>query len=189
MFKRRKTDPAMWINPRSRLGGAGHIAWDRRKADVGNARYLELAAVALNPKTATPGDAKSSIVSDDAAPMWASDQAIQHEGNSSAKVHGMRTTIPVRSRLEHEILQWAIHADVFEGIAAGEPTDWKSWNRIGILSPQQLVIDWRTPHIATYAQFIMHRLHALSAGSRDTYAKAAGTLERLIRRSVNQSRL
>jgi hypothetical protein len=65
MFKRRKTDAAMWINPRSNLNGGGHIAWDRRKTDAGNARYLELADVALNPKTADPGEAKPSVAAND----------------------------------------------------------------------------------------------------------------------------
>lgn len=45
MFRRRKTDAAIWINPRL-MKRLGHIAWDRRKTDVGNARYLELADVA-----------------------------------------------------------------------------------------------------------------------------------------------
>jgi hypothetical protein len=63
MFRRRKTDAAIWINLRL-MKGWGHIAWDRRKTDVGNARYLELADVALNPKTANPST-KSSIASND----------------------------------------------------------------------------------------------------------------------------
>jgi len=64
MFKRRKTDAAMWINPRLK-NGWGHVAWDRRKTDLGNARYLELAEVALNPKTANPSEAKPSVAAND----------------------------------------------------------------------------------------------------------------------------
>ena len=65
MFKRRKTDTALWINPHSNLNGGGHIAWDRRKTDARNARYLELADVALNPKTANPSKPKSPVASKD----------------------------------------------------------------------------------------------------------------------------
>jgi hypothetical protein len=52
MRKRLKTEVAgMWINPNSTLS-RGHIAWDRRKTDSMNARYLDLAEVALRTKTA-----------------------------------------------------------------------------------------------------------------------------------------
>src|SRR4029077_630849 len=68
MFKRRKTDAAMWINPRSNLNGGRHIAWDRRKTDVGNARYLELAEVALRPQTANAIETIASVASDDTDP-------------------------------------------------------------------------------------------------------------------------
>jgi hypothetical protein len=65
MFKRRKTDGAMWINPHSNLNGGRHIAWDRRKTDGGNARYLELADVALKPTNASPAKDNSLASSDD----------------------------------------------------------------------------------------------------------------------------
>jgi hypothetical protein len=54
MRKRPKTEVAgMWINPNSTLS-RGHITWDRRKTDSMNARYLDLAEVALRTKTAQP---------------------------------------------------------------------------------------------------------------------------------------
>ena len=37
----------MWINPRSNMKHLSHHVWDRRDTDVANARYLELADVAL----------------------------------------------------------------------------------------------------------------------------------------------
>jgi hypothetical protein len=43
----------MWINPNSILS-RGHIVWDRRKTDATNARYLDLAEVALRVKMAEP---------------------------------------------------------------------------------------------------------------------------------------
>jgi hypothetical protein len=47
MLKHVKTGVAqMWINPNSTLS-RGHIAWDRRKTDAMNARYLDLAEIAL----------------------------------------------------------------------------------------------------------------------------------------------
>ncbi len=50
MRRRSKTEVAgMWINPNSTLS-RGHIIWDRRKADSMNARYLDLAEVALRAK-------------------------------------------------------------------------------------------------------------------------------------------
>ena len=48
MSKRRKTGKTMWINPHSNLTGR-RMEWDRRETDANNARYLELADVALNP--------------------------------------------------------------------------------------------------------------------------------------------
>jgi hypothetical protein len=65
MFKRRKTDAAMWINPHSSLNRGQHIAWDRRKTDGGNARYLELADVALKPRNTNPAKADTLLSSDD----------------------------------------------------------------------------------------------------------------------------
>jgi hypothetical protein len=51
MPKKPKTDARMWINPRSNLQQVGHVAWNRRATDMGDARYLELADVALKPKS------------------------------------------------------------------------------------------------------------------------------------------
>ena len=65
MFRRRKSDAAIWINPHSTLNGGQHIAWDRRKTDGGNARYLDLADVALKPRNANPAKANTLPPSDD----------------------------------------------------------------------------------------------------------------------------
>ena len=178
----------MWVNPRSKMNSGGHIAWDRREADAGDPRYLDLAEVALGQKTASPGETETSIASDDADEVKAFDQATPHWGISSARRQGVRTAIPVRSSLEYEILHWAIHADFLEDVAAGNPPGWESWSRVGVLTTEQLVIDWKTPHIESYAEFIMQRLQALSAGSRDTHARVASKLEKLIRRSVKRDR-
>ena len=40
----------MWINPLSNLKQLSHHVWDRRDTDAANARYLELADVALRVK-------------------------------------------------------------------------------------------------------------------------------------------
>jgi hypothetical protein len=48
MSKTRKQSKEMWINPHSNLNRRP-IEWDRRQTDVNNARYLELAEIALNP--------------------------------------------------------------------------------------------------------------------------------------------
>jgi hypothetical protein len=58
MPKRRKTSKAMWINPHSSLN-VRRIEWDRRQTDANNARYLELAEIALNPGKA---NSKSAAV-------------------------------------------------------------------------------------------------------------------------------
>jgi hypothetical protein len=51
MSKRRKAGNAMWINPHSNIAGRP-VEWDRRETDANNARYLELADVALSPAKA-----------------------------------------------------------------------------------------------------------------------------------------
>jgi len=43
----------MWINPHSTLS-RGYIPWDRRQADAMNARYLDLAEIALRAAMAKP---------------------------------------------------------------------------------------------------------------------------------------
>jgi hypothetical protein len=48
MSRRSKTNVAkVWINPSSNFKHLGHHAWDRRSTDASDARYLELADVAL----------------------------------------------------------------------------------------------------------------------------------------------
>ncbi len=51
--------PEVWINPRSNFVPLGHQSWDRRSTDTSNARFLELADVALrtNGKAADEIDA------------------------------------------------------------------------------------------------------------------------------------
>ena len=44
---------AMWINPHSTLS-SGYITWDRRQTDAMNARYLDLAEIALRAEMAKP---------------------------------------------------------------------------------------------------------------------------------------
>jgi hypothetical protein len=51
MPKMRKTSKAMWINPHSNLN-VRRIEWDRRQTDANNARFLELAEIALKPAKA-----------------------------------------------------------------------------------------------------------------------------------------
>ena|SRR5579859_2604003 len=48
MSKRRKTSGPMWINPHSNIKGRP-VEWDRRETDAHNARYLDLAEIALRP--------------------------------------------------------------------------------------------------------------------------------------------
>jgi hypothetical protein len=43
----------MWINPNSTLS-SGYTTWDRRQADAMNARYLDLAEIALRAEMAKP---------------------------------------------------------------------------------------------------------------------------------------
>jgi len=59
MARRPKTKVAgMWINPHSILG-RGHIPWDRRQTDAMNARYLDLAEIALRAGMAKPKEPKN----------------------------------------------------------------------------------------------------------------------------------
>ena len=59
MSKRRKTSNAMWINPHSNLN-VRRVEWDRRQTDVNNARFLELAEIALNPDKANSKNASAA---------------------------------------------------------------------------------------------------------------------------------
>lgn len=45
--------PQVWVNPTSNFKHFGHQAWDRRSTDAPNARFLELADVALMLKKVT----------------------------------------------------------------------------------------------------------------------------------------
>lgn len=56
MSRRYKTSKAMWISPYSNLN-VRTIEWDRRVTDANNARYLELAEVALRPRKANSKNA------------------------------------------------------------------------------------------------------------------------------------
>jgi len=54
MSSRPKPEVAeMWINPHSTLS-RGYATWDRRQADTMNARYLDLAEIALRAEVAKP---------------------------------------------------------------------------------------------------------------------------------------
>jgi hypothetical protein len=97
-------------------------------------------------------------------------------------VYRVKTTIPIDSDLEHEILQWAINSNIFEDVGPRELPDWNSWDRTGVLTAERLVVDLETPHITTYARFILQRLEALSEGANDRYAQAAQTVAKRIRR-------
>jgi hypothetical protein len=52
--KPKSESDVVWINPRSNFFRAGHQAWDRRSSDISNARYLDLADVALRPMKLAP---------------------------------------------------------------------------------------------------------------------------------------
>jgi len=59
MTSRRKTDVAeMWINPRFNFGHQHEQ--DRRSTDAADARYLELADVALRPTSSDPKKVNNS---------------------------------------------------------------------------------------------------------------------------------
>lgn len=57
----------MWINPYSTLS-RGHIVWDRRKTDAVNARYLDLADVALRANVAKQQEPRGSFAPVDDTP-------------------------------------------------------------------------------------------------------------------------
>jgi hypothetical protein len=78
-------------------------------------------------------------------------------------------------------MEWAINAEIFEDIENGELSGWSLWDRTGVLTSERLVINWETPHIAEYSQFILRRLQALEEGARDKYAEVAKSLEKRFR--------
>jgi hypothetical protein len=93
----------------------------------------------------------------------------------------VKTTIPIRSVFEHQIMEWAINAELFEDVKNGEFPGWSSWDRTGVLTSERLVINWETPHIAEYAELILRRLQALDEGARDKYAEVAKSLGKRFR--------
>jgi hypothetical protein len=72
-------------------------------------------------------------------------------------------------------MEWAINAEIFEDIENGDLSGWR------VLTSERLVINWETPHIAEYSQFILRRLQALEEGARDKYAEVAKSLEKRFR--------
>jgi hypothetical protein len=96
----------------------------------------------------------------------------------------MKTTIPILAPLEHEILNWAIHAEFFGEAESKRPVGWSDWGRTCALNSAELVFDWKTPHITTYAAFVLMRLQDLSKDALDKYAETARGLEKRIRRAL-----
>jgi hypothetical protein len=185
MYIKRKADKAMWINPPSNLNG-WQTDRERRKTDPGNARYLKLADAGLRPNETQPKTASTWVKSDDAEP-----RQIAHPTDAPTdkrtylqEVYEMKTTIPIQSLLEHEILNWAIDSDFYAEAESKFPAGWSSWDRAGVLDSGQLVLDWQTPHIAMYAAFILLRLQDLYRDARDKYAETAKDLEKRIRRAL-----
>ena len=97
----------------------------------------------------------------------------------------MKTTTPIRTILEFRIMEWAINAELFEDVENRELSGWSSWDRTGVLTSKRLIIDWDTPHIASYSKLILRRLRGLRGlrehHTRDIYAQAARDLEARIR--------
>ena len=89
----------------------------------------------------------------------------------------MKTTISTLSSLEHDILDWAIHSELFEDVEGAELSGRSSWDGTTVLTRGKLVIDWQAPRIAAYAELILQRLRGLSEGSNDKYAQVARNLE------------
>ncbi len=185
MYIRRKADKAMWINPPSNLNG-WQTGRERQKTDPGDARYLKLADAALRPKETQPKRASTWVKSDDAGLR----QTAHPTGTPTDRRtylqegHEMKTTIPIQSLLEHEILSWAIDSGFYAEAESKFPAGWSSWDRAGVLNTGQLVLDWETPHIATYAAFVLLRLQDLYRDARDIYAETAKELEKRIRRAL-----
>jgi hypothetical protein len=98
----------------------------------------------------------------------------------------VKTTIQIRSTLEHQIMEWAINAELFEDEENGELSGWSSWDRTGVLASKRLVIDSDTPHITSYSELILRRLRGLQEHhTRDIYARTAKDLETRIRDANN----
>lgn len=97
---------------------------------------------------------------------------------------GVKTTIPILSPLEHEILNWAINSDLFGEAESNFPTGWNAWDRSRVLESKQLVLDWETPHIAKYVAFILLRLQDLYGDARAKHGETARELEKRIRHAL-----
>jgi hypothetical protein len=94
----------------------------------------------------------------------------------------VKTTIQIRSILEHQIMEWAINAELFEDVENGEWSGWSSWDRTGVLTSERLIIDWKIPHITSYSKLILQRLRGLQEDhAKDIYSQAAKDLEARIR--------
>jgi hypothetical protein len=52
-------------------------------------------------------------------------------------------------------MEWAINVELFEDVANEEVPGWSSWDRTGVLTSKRLIIDWDTPHIASYSKLIL----------------------------------
>ena len=98
----------------------------------------------------------------------------------------MRTTTNINSALEHEILEWAIGADLFE--KTRDLSGWRSWDRTGVLTSKRLVINSETPRIAKHLGSVLQHLQDLEKGAHDKYAQTAKELAARIRR-VNKGLL
>jgi hypothetical protein len=93
----------------------------------------------------------------------------------------VKTTVQIRSTLEHQIMEWAIQAELFEDVENGELSGWSLWDRTGVLTSKRLVLDSGTPHIASYLKLILRRLRGLQEHhTTDIYARAARVLEKRI---------
>jgi hypothetical protein len=100
----------------------------------------------------------------------------------------VKTTILIRSSLEHQILEWAINSNLYEEMENVELPGWMSWDRTGVLTSERLLIESETPHITKYLELILQRLQGLETGAKDKYAQIAKDLESRIRR-VNEGLL
>jgi len=88
----------------------------------------------------------------------------------------VKTTILIRSSLEHQILEWAINSNLYEEMENVELPGWRSWDRTGVLSSERLLIESETPHITKYLELILQRLQGLETGAKDKYAQISKAL-------------
>lgn len=92
----------------------------------------------------------------------------------------MKTSILIRSALEHQILDWAVNSNLYDTIENAGPSGWLSWDRTGVLTSERLLIDSETLQITHYLGYILQRLHGLEEGTKDKYAQVAKDLENRI---------